>query len=1114
MAFTHLHVHTEYSLLDGAARIPELIAETKRLGMDSLAITDHGNMFGVVEFYKSAKKEGIHPVIGCEVYMAARTMADKDPMLDKKQGHLVLLAENQTGYKNLMKIVSEAYKHGFYYKPRADKELIRKHSEGLIALSACLEGDIQEHLMKGDYAGAKKEALWLLETFGRDNFFLEIQDQELAEEKRIIPDIIRLSKECDIPLVATNDVHYVKQEHADAHDILLCVNTLSLRDEPNRMRFPNDQFYLKSEEEMRERFSDIPDALENTHKIAHRCNVDFIFGEYHLPEYEVPAGTDKAAYLRKLCETGLTGRYGDKAASHMDRLDYELNIIESMGFVEYFLIVWDFIKFAHDSGIAVGPGRGSGAGSIAAYSLNITDIDPIEYNLIFERFLNPERISMPDFDIDFCIERRGEVIDYVTNKYGSENVAQIITFGRMKARQAVRDVGRALGMSYGEVDKIAKLIPRTINITLSQAMADSPELRDAISADARVTELMDIAVQIEGVARNIGTHAAGVVIAKDALDVYVPLYAADGVISTQFPMTTIEELGLLKMDFLGLRNLTVIRESIEMIEQIHGVKIDFKTLKYDDPKIYEMIAGGNTDGIFQLESNGMTDLMKRTRPSNFEDIIAGISLFRPGPMAQIPSYEKNKRRPDHIKYLHKSLEPILSVTYGCMIYQEQVMQIVRDLAGYDYGRSDLVRRAISKKKADVIEKERDNFVNGLKTEDGSADLPGCVKNGVPKTIANKIFDQIEDFGSYAFNKSHAAAYAVLAYQTAWLKVYYPEEFMAAIMSSFMSGESSQIARKIRSCAELGIEILPPDILESELKFRVIDGKIRFGLLALKGVGVSAIEAIIEARNSARDKGHPIDSLQSFLRAADLEKVGKKTVDSLIYSGAFDRFEPNRAQNIATATLLIDKIRNEKVKQISGQVTLFESNEEKMDFATIDMEIPQVADYSRHDRLSYEKEVLGIFLSGHPLDDYEKVIEYIKEDEADFLTTNDFIEGNADVSEKDELSNGEAPAAGKMISDNTQICYVGAITQVQPKLTKKGDRFAILSVEDHFASAEVMVWPEVYQNCINAIESDNIVVVRGRLSFREDENPKIIATKVTSISAASDYYQRKYGNIDS
>ena len=856
MAFTHLHVHTEYSLLDGAARIKDVVARAKELGMTSLAITDHGVMFGVIDFYRECNKQGIKPVIGCEVYTAARTLFDKDSEKDKHMGHLVLLAKDNQGYKNLMKIVSEGYRHGFYYKPRIDKNVLRKYSGGLIALSACLAGDVQNRLLNGDYDGARREALEMLDIFGEGNYYLELQDQGLEEEARILPGMKRLHEETGIPFVATNDVHYVRQEDAEAQDVLMCIQTASTIDEENRMRFPNDQFYLKSEDEMRKIFANIPEAIDNTAKIADECNVTFTFGELHLPEFNAPDGLTNTKYLRKLCEQGLSERYPEASAEEkkelQQRLDYELGTIEKMGYVEYFLIVWDFINYAKQNGIMVGPGRGSAAGSIVAYTLRITDIDPIKYSLIFERFLNPERVSMPDIDIDFCYERRGEVIDYVTEKYGEDKVCQIITFGTMKAKQAVRDVGRVLNVSYPETDAIAKAIPFSLKMTIDLALETSPELKAKYENEETTKKVIDMARAIEGMPRHASTHAAGVVISKDSIDEYVPLYLADKGLSTQFNMTTIEELGLLKMDFLGLRNLTIIRDALEMIEADYEVTIDFSSMDYDDPAVYEMIASGNTQGIFQLESGGMTQFMKNLKPDCFEDIVAGISLYRPGPMASIPTYIDNKKHPGNIEYLHESLEPILSVTYGCLVYQEQVMQIVRDLGGYSYGRSDLVRRAMGKKKMDVMLQEKEYFINGKLDDDGNVEIAGCIRNGVPEKTAEEIFNQMVSFAEYAFNKSHAAAYAVVAYETGYLKAHYTVEFMAALMTSVM-GDSDSIAKYMRNCTEMGIEVLPPDINESQKKFSVVDGKIRFGLLGVKNVGEGAIDAIIEARQT---KGRP------------------------------------------------------------------------------------------------------------------------------------------------------------------------------------------------------------------------------------------------------------------
>ena len=987
MAFTHLHVHTEYSLLDGAARIKDVVARAKELGMTSLAITDHGVMFGVIDFYRECNKQGIKPVIGCEVYTAARTLFDKDSEKDKHMGHLVLLAKDNQGYKNLMKIVSEGYRHGFYYKPRIDKNVLRKYSGGLIALSACLAGDVQNRLLNGDYDGARREALEMLDIFGEGNYYLELQDQGLEEEARILPGMKRLHEETGIPFVATNDVHYVRQEDAEAQDVLMCIQTASTIDEENRMRFPNDQFYLKSEDEMRKIFANIPEAIDNTAKIADECNVTFTFGELHLPEFNAPDGLTNTKYLRKLCEQGLSERYPEASAEEkkelQQRLDYELGTIEKMGYVEYFLIVWDFINYAKQNGIMVGPGRGSAAGSIVAYTLRITDIDPIKYSLIFERFLNPERVSMPDIDIDFCYERRGEVIDYVTEKYGEDKVCQIITFGTMKAKQAVRDVGRVLNVSYPETDAIAKAIPFSLKMTIDLALETSPELKAKYENEETTKKVIDMARAIEGMPRHASTHAAGVVISKDSIDEYVPLYLADKGLSTQFNMTTIEELGLLKMDFLGLRNLTIIRDALEMIEADYEVTIDFSSMDYDDPAVYEMIASGNTQGIFQLESGGMTQFMKNLKPDCFEDIVAGISLYRPGPMASIPTYIDNKKHPGNIEYLHESLEPILSVTYGCLVYQEQVMQIVRDLGGYSYGRSDLVRRAMGKKKMDVMLQEKEYFINGKLDDDGNVEIAGCIRNGVPEKTAEEIFNQMVSFAEYAFNKSHAAAYAVVAYETGYLKAHYTVEFMAALMTSVM-GDSDSIAKYMRNCTEMGIEVLPPDINESQKKFSVVDGKIRFGLLGVKNVGEGAIDAIIEARQT---KGRPEDIFR-FIENIDIHKVNKKAVESLIKAGALDCLNENRAAHLAVYESMMESAQSSARNNIEGQMSLFQLNADTMQESRSMNVLPDVRNFGQDILIAQEKEMLGVYITSHPLDEYadriEQLVTVTSQDLADVL----------------------------------------------------------------------------------------------------------------------------------
>jgi len=1083
MAFTHLHVHTEYSLLDGASRIKDLVAKAAELGMDSVAITDHGVMFGVIDFYRECLKNNIKPVIGCEVYTAARTRFDKDSEKDKRMGHLILLAENNDGYKNLMKIVSEAYRHGFYYKPRTDKELLRQYHGGIIALSACLAGEVQHRLLNGDYKGAKKEALEMQEIFGEGNFFLELQDQGFEEEMRILPDMKRLHEETGIPFVATNDVHYVRQEDSVAQDVLMCIQTASTIDEENRMRFSNDQFYLKSEKEMRAIFANIPEACDNTSMIAERCNVDFEFGKLHLPDFQAPDGYTNREYLRKLCSEGLQQRYGGHddvdIEALRERLEYELSTIESMGYVEYFLIVWDFINYAKNKGIMVGPGRGSAAGSIVAYTLRITDIDPIKYGLIFERFLNPERVSMPDIDIDFCYERRGEVIDYVTEKYGEDHVSQIITFGTMKAKQAVRDVGRVLNVSYPETDAIAKAIPFALNMTIDMALERSPELREKYENDETAKKVIDMARAIEGMPRHASTHAAGVVISKDPIDEYVPLYLADKGLSTQFNMTTIEELGLLKMDFLGLRNLTIIRDALEMIEKNHGVKIDFASMEYDDEKVYEMISSGNTQGIFQLESGGMTQFMKNLKPDCFEDIVAGISLYRPGPMASIPTYIANKKNPENIEYIHESLRPILSVTYGCLVYQEQVMQIVRDLGGYSYGRSDLVRRAMSKKKMNVMLEEKEYFINGKTADDGTVEIAGCVRNGVPRETAEEIFNQMVSFAEYAFNKSHAAAYAVVAYETGYLKAHYPVEFMAALMTSVM-GDASSTAKYMRNCTEMGIEVLPPDINKSEKKFSVSDGKIRFGLMGVKNVGEGPIDAIVEAR---KKKGEPKDIFQ-FIDNLDIHKVNKKAVESLIKGGALDCLSENRAAHMAVFEGLIESAQTKAKNTIEGQMSLFQTNAEAMEESRSTNMLPDVNNFAKETLIAQEKEMLGVYISEHPLTEYADIIE-----QSVTVTSQDLSE---------VLDSQEHGESHRFITDGMHAVMAGIVTYRKTLITKNKKMMAFMDMEDLYGTVEVVVFPNVYERFSSLVKEDMIVAVSGSINFKEGEVPKLLADRITDI----------------
>ena len=1109
MAFTHLHVHTEYSLLDGASRIKDVVKRAKELGMDSLAITDHGVMFGVIDFYKECRKQGIKPVIGCEVYTAARKMTDKDAEKDKHQGHLVLLAKNNEGYKNLIKLVSLGFTKGYYYKPRIDKDVLRQHSEGIIALSACLAGKVQNCLLHGDYDGAKREAQELSEIFGEDNFYLELQDQGLEEEVEVNRQLIKLSKELNLPMVATNDVHYVRQSDAEAHDVLLAIQTATTIDDPNRMKFPNDQFYLKSEDEMRKIFAAVPEAIDNTQKIADRCNVEFKFGEYHLPEFKAPEGLSNEQYLRQLCEEGLAERYGIISTLSLHnpiiqitkecsltyeelkaRLDYELNTITSMGYVEYFLIVWDFINYAKQNKIMVGPGRGSAAGSLVAYCLKITDIDPIKYNLIFERFLNPERVSMPDIDVDFCYERRQEVIDYVTRKYGEGRVSQIITFGTMKAKAAVRDVGRALSVSYSDTDAIAKAIPFDLHMTIDKALETNPELLERYESEETVRKVLDMSRAIEGMPRHASTHAAGVVISKEHIDEYVPLYMSDKGVSTQFPMTTIEELGLLKMDFLGLRNLTVIRDALEMIENNYGEVIDFSSMTYDDPKVYEMISAGNTGGVFQLESQGMTQFMKTLKPTCFEDVVAGISLYRPGPMDSIPKYIENKKNPGAIKYVHPALAPILDVTYGCLVYQEQVMQIVRDLGGYSYGRSDLVRRAMSKKKMDVMLEEKEYFIHGKLDDEGNVEIAGCVRNGIPEDAAEAIFNDMVSFAEYAFNKSHAAAYAVVAYETGYLKKYYPVEFMAALMTSVM-GDAGQIARYIRNCGEMGIEVLPPCINESQKKFSVVDGKIRFGLLGVKNVGEGAIDAIIVARN---EHGNPA-TLSQFISNLEIGLVNKKAIESLIKAGATDCLEGNRAAHLAAYESFVESAQNTNKKNIEGQISLFQIASEELTGGSLEPKLPDVEEFSKDIKLTLEKEMLGIYLTDHPLNDYKDMMEKLATVNTDQLNH---------ASEQSQSGGGSsAGQSSEKIHDGMKVVFTGMIDTKRTLITKNSRMMAFLGIEDLYGVTEIVVFPNIYDRCSGILNVDRVVAVKGTLNFKEEEAPSILADEILTIEEAAE-----------
>lgn len=1071
--FTHLHLHTPYSLLDGFSKIDKVMERAKEYGMDSVAITDHGVMFGVIEFYKKAKKNGIKPIIGCEVYTAARTMHDKET-LDKRSGHLVLLAENNEGYQNLIKMVSRAFTEGFYYKPRVDWELLKDHSKGLIALSACLVGDVQQQLMSGRYKEAKEIACRLNDIFGQGNFFLEMQDHGIREQKRVNVFLRKLSEDTGIPLVITNDVHYVDKEDAKTHDVLLCIQTGKTLADEHKMEFQTEEFYFKSSEEMYELFPEDESALRNTWEIAKRCEVEFDFNSVHLPEYEVPKGYTKSNYLRKLCEQGVFQKYGAMREEIRERLDFELKVIEDMGYVEYFLIVWDFIDFSKKHNIQVGPGRGSAAGSIVAYALGITDIDPLKYALLFERFLNPERITLPDIDIDFCYEKRDQVIEYVKRKYGEDHVSQIITFGTLGARSSIRDVGRVMGISYSEVDKIAKEIPFALNMTIDRALDLNPELHKMYAENNSAKELIDIARSIEGLPRHASTHAAGVVISKRPVDYYVPLYMQqDESVTTQFPMGTLEELGLLKMDFLGLRTLTVIQKTLEHIQKNHNKTIDFSSMEYDDPTVYELLSSGDTLGVFQLESSGMRHFMKELRPDTFEDIIAGISLYRPGPMESIPQYIRNKNSSDSIQYIHEKMIPILNVTRGILVYQEQVMQVVRDLAGYSYGRSDLVRRAMSKKKMDVMEEERKNFVYGKDNEDGSIDILGCVRNGVDEKTANKIYDEMIDFAKYAFNKSHAAAYAVLAYETAYLKTHYKVEFMASLMTSVM-GNTDKVVEYIRECERMDISVLKPDINRSYVDFAVEGGNIRYSLSAVKNVGIQVVNAIVEEREQ---NGFYKDfyDMVSRLNAKDLNK---RVVESMIKSGALDSITDNRASIMASYEKIIAASLNSRKNTIEGQLSLFDSaNIEGIEKIDIPMGIISLSEFGEKELLAMEKEVLGLYLSGHPLNQYIEILD--KEADTNTLTLREYQENYVENQDK----------------DNMHVTLGGIITRKSIKTTRKKDMMAFLTLEDMYGSVEVILFSKVFSDNTQFLVDDAALLIEGRLSLKEDEEPKIIAEKL-------------------
>ena len=1068
MNFTHLHVHTEYSLLDGSNKIKEYVDRVKELGMDSAAITDHGVMYGVIDFYRAARAAGINPILGCEVYVAPGSRFDRETGSgEDRYYHLVLLAENNQGYSNLMKIVSKGFVEGFYYKPRVDLQLLEKYHEGIIALSACLAGEVARFLTRGMYEDAKAAALRYQDIFGKGNFFLELQDHGIPEQQNVNQQLLKMHRETGIDLVATNDVHYTLAEDAQPHDVLLCLQTGKKLADQDRMRYEGGQYYVKSPEEMERLFPYATEALENTHKIAQRCHVEIEFGVTKLPKFGVPDGYTSWEYLNELCFKGLEERYQPVTEELKERLNYELTTIRNMGYVDYFLIVWDFIKYARDHDIMVGPGRGSAAGSLVAYTLGITQLDPIRYDLLFERFLNPERVSMPDIDVDFCFERRQEVIDYVRRKYGDDCVVQIVTFGTLAARGVIRDVGRVMDLPYAQVDTIAKMIPQELNITIDKALQMNPELKKVYEEDKEIHELIDTAKRLEGLPRHTSMHAAGVVISQKDVSEYVPLSrASDGSIVTQFTMTTLEELGLLKMDFLGLRTLTVIQNAVHLVEQDTGVKLDMQHIDYNDKKVLDSLGTGHSDGVFQLESAGMKNFMKELKPQNLEDIIAGISLYRPGPMDFIPQYIKGKNNPDSITYDCPQLEPILAPTYGCIVYQEQVMQIVRDLAGYTLGRSDLLRRAMSKKKGDVMQKERQNFVYGNPDEG----VPGCIANGIDEKTANKIYDEMIDFAKYAFNKSHAAAYAVVSYQTAWLKYYYPVEFMAALMTSVIDNPG-KVSEYIYSCRQMGIKILPPDINKGEGSFSVDGGNIRYGLAAIKSIGKPVIESIIQERKN----GGEFSNLKDFIERLSGKEVNKRTIESFIKSGAFDSLGGTRKQFMVVYVQILDQVNRERKYSMTGQLSLFDivSDDQKSEF---DIPLPDVGEYEKETKLAFEKEVLGVYLSGHPLEDYEeKWKKNISRTTLDFQID--------DETGRTKVHDGAKEIVGGMITNKTI------------KYTKTNKVMAFITLEDLVGSVEVVIFPRDFEKNQMYLNEEAKVFIKGRVSEEDDAPSKLICEQV-------------------
>ena len=1086
MAFTHLHVHSEYSLLDGACRIDRLVSAAKNLGQNSLAITDHGVMYGVIDFYRSCKKQGIKPILGCEVYVAPRTRFDKSFDFDKEYYHLVLLCENNIGYQNLIKLVSKGFVDGFYNKPRVDMELLEKYHEGLICLSACLAGEVPKALMNRDYNTALSVAKKYQKIFGKENYFIELQSHGIHEQDVTNPQLVKIANEIGAPLVVTNDCHYIEKKDSKTHSILLCIQTNHTVDDEDKMEFQTEEFYLKSEDEMRSLFPDLSEAFDNTQIIADRCNVEIEFGVRKLPDYKVPDNEDHFEYFKRLCVDGLYKHYGaNPSQSLFDRLNYELSVIKSMGFVDYFLIVADFVNYAKSQDIPVGPGRGSGAGSLCAYCIGITGIDPIKYNLIFERFLNPERVSMPDFDIDFCKERRGEVIDYVIRKYGADHVAQIVAFGTMAARGSVRDVGRALNMPYAQVDSVAKLIPTDLNMTIEKALKISKELKNNYDTDSDVHNLIDVAMSIEGMPRHITIHAAGVVITDKPVSAYVPLSKSDDAIVTQFTMTTLEELGLLKMDFLGLRNLTVIHDAVEMIKEFEP-DFDINKIPEDDKAVFNMMSSGNSDGVFQFESQGMKNVLTQLKPTSIEDLIAVISLYRPGPMDSIPTYINNRHNPSQIKYEHPLLKDILNVTNGCIVYQEQVMQIFRTLAGYSLGRADIVRRAMSKKKHDVMEKEKQIFLYGLVDGNGNVEVDGCLRRGVDEKTALSIFSQMESFASYAFNKSHAAAYANVAYQTAYLKCHYKKQYMAALLSSVLDNQN-KMATYISECQRISVLVLPPHVNESESSFTVSNGNIRFGLTAIRNLGKNFINALVNERKLNGD----FKSFYDFCKRMSGSGLNSRALESLIKCGALDNLSANRRQMLSAMKTVMEDLEFERRRNAGGQMSFFEMDEVK---STVSVEIPPMQEFSLMELLYMEKEMAGMYLSGHPIDSYKDFANVVKADSiADILSGED-----------------------KRYIDSSSVHLVCIVTKNKSQITKSNQMMAFVTVEDRYATAELIIFPKILSQCSSSLYVGAVVEVFGKLNFKEDEEPRIIVDKVTLLPPAEnlrDFVRTKKENTD-